>query len=204
MKYRPHQKKRLPANQLATYISEVVAEESEVTRYEEETPDIAPEDSLPTGERKRTSRTDSPVQTWDYISLSEESVVIKLIRTRSLVDTYYVAQRYANPSPLMSDGVVTFAEHILTTFIDLDTLINECGLTPDEHNLVTALMDGYTVRDLVEDDGIYKCSADVFTALDIAARKIVVRNNERWEKSVEMSHRRQCQKAIAKKKWRER
>lgn len=150
--------------------------------------------------RRKPLKTDSPVQTWDYISLSEESVVIKLIRTRSLVDALYAARQFANPDPLSSDGVVAFDEAILTTYIDLDSLINTCDLTGDETELVTDLMNGITIRDLVEDK-TYVCSADVFTALDLAARKIVEENNKRWECSVEMAHKRYCKKIIAEREW---
>lgn len=149
-------------------------------------------------------KTDSPVQNWSYISLSEEAVVIKLIRTRSSVDVFYTAQRYATPNPLDSDGVVGFSEDILTAYIDLDSLINTCDLTCDEINLVTNLMDGITVRDLVEDGNPYICSADVFTALDGAARKIVAKNNEKWEISMELAHKRNCKKVITEMKWKNR
>lgn len=144
-------------------------------------------------------KTDSPVQNWSYISLSEESTVIKLIRTRSLVDTFWVARQYANPDPLSSDGVVSFAEDIFITYLDLDILISECGLTRDETELVTGLMNGITIRDLVEDK-TYVCSADVFTALDVASRKIVEENNKRWKISVEMAHKRNCKKIIEERK----
>ena len=185
---------------MADHICDVVIEKTESNLFEE---NETRSEALPSDDNRHASlKTDSPVQSWNYISLSEESVVIKLIRTRSLVDTYYVAQRYADPHNILSsDGMVGFSEDILTTYFDLDALISECGLTCNEMTLVTALMDGYTVRDLVEDEGGYKCSADVFTALDLAARKIVTRNNERWETSMELAHQRRCKKTIAERAW---
>lgn len=173
----------------------------------------ATEDGMPSPKAPKSGSGKIAPSQWSYLSLSELSVVIKLIRTRSLVDTFYVAQRYANPmSPLSSDGLVDFAEDILTTYIDLDVLISECGLTEKEKFLVTRLMDGYTVRDFTDEGeeflrqnpetGKLKSgrpflyAAEVFRTLDEAARKIVTRNNERWMHSQELAHKRRIEKAL--------
>lgn len=121
---------------------------------------------------------------WGYLSLSEPSVVKKLIRTRSLVDEYYVAQRFANSTcPLSSDGGISFAEHILTTYIDLDSLIAGCGMTDEELGVISALMDGYCVSDITEELG-YESYTSVVSRLDTAVMKITSENKSRWLKFI--------------------
>jgi hypothetical protein len=87
----------------------------------------------------------------------------------------------------------------LTTYFDLDALISECGLTELEMDIVTSMMDGYTVRDIVEERD-YADGRAVLNRLDDAVEKIAFRNNERWAESIEKAHHRRCQKVIDKRK----
>lgn len=135
------------------------------------------------------------LQNWEYISLSEPRVVKTLIRTRSSVDSYYKATQYCDTlDPVVSDGRVPFDENILTTYIDLDTLIDECGLTDDEKDLVQKLMDGYTISELTEGDDPPRST--IFLLLDSAADKIVARNDERWAEAMDSAHRARCKKFV--------
>ena len=137
---------------------------------------------------------------WEYVSLSEPSVVKTLIRTRSFVDDYYNAVQFRTTmSPIVSDGMLIFDENILTTYIDLDTLIDECGLNDDELKVVNCLMDGMTINELARDMGMDSRST-VFLWLDTAADKIVARNDARWEETMERVHRNRCKRFIKKRK----
>ena len=153
-------------------------------------------------EEKTTTQTGSSthkISSWDYLSLSEHRVVKQLIRTRSLVDKYYTSVQYGSGNVLETSGVFTFDEDILTTYFDLDALISECGLTELEMDIVTSMMEGYTVRDIVEERD-YADGRAVLNRLDDAVEKIVFRNDERWSESIEKAHRRRCQKVIDKRK----
>ena len=153
-------------------------------------------------EEKATTQSGSSahkISSWDYLSLSEHRVVKQLIRTRSLVDKYYTSVRYGSGNVLETSGVFTFDEDILTTYFDLDALISECGLTELEMDIVTSMMDGYTVRDIVEERD-YADGRAVLNRLDDAVVKIVSRNNQKWAESIEKAHHGRCQKIINKRK----
>lgn len=106
--------------------------------------------------------------------------------------------QYGTGNILDTSGVFTFDEDILTTYFDLDALISECGLTKTEMWIVQAMMEGYTVRDIIQDKN-YADATAVFNRLDCAAEKIVTRNNERWMESIDMAHHRKCRNIIKKK-----
>ena len=75
------------------------------------------------------------------------------------------------------------SEPILCTYIDLDHLIERCGLSPWQREIVRRLMDGYTMLDIA------KLTDRALTTIDVqyrrAVEKIVRCNNEDWRQAME-------------------
>ena len=80
--------------------------------------------------------------------------------------------------PLASNGAYQMAEPILCTYMDLDSLIARCGLSPWQRDIVAQLMDGSTLSDIAE------ATERALTTIDVqfrrAIQKIVKRNNDDW------------------------
>lgn len=118
---------------------------------------------------------------WDYVSLSEHRVVAALIKNRSRVDaTYYMKAYNAVEHPLISQGVTQFSEPITVTYMDLDRLIETCGLTPGELEIVGLIMFGYGFTDIaaVKEVTVQAVNQMFNRAVD----KVVKRNNSNWKK----------------------
>lgn len=70
-------------------------------------------------------------------------------------------------------------EDVVCTYIDLDMLIETCGLSQTEKLIVSYLMQGYGLSDIAEYLGhARQTSNEMF---DRAVEKITAENNRRWE-----------------------
>lgn len=70
------------------------------------------------------------------------------------------------------------AEPVLCTYFDLDRLIENCGLSQGQREIVSLLMDGYTLSDIAEESGRGLTTVDV--QFRRAVEKIVQENNRLW------------------------
>ena len=78
----------------------------------------------------------------------------------------------------MTAGVFPLREDILCTYVDLDRLISEAGLTDEQHRVVNMCMDGHSLKDIADLSALALQTVD--TQFRRAVAKIVQRNNERW------------------------
>lgn len=112
--------------------------------------------------------------------LGEARTVRRLIRYRSRLDAAYMA---------MGDGAGDMAdcrmmdmdEPIRCTYIDLDRLIESCGLDGRQEVVVTLLMHGYTCGDIAEMLGLR--FEEVRVAYQDAVDKITAANDAHWRKA---------------------
>lgn len=71
------------------------------------------------------------------------------------------------------------------TYLDLDRLIETCGLTKGQKQVVDLLMDGYTESDIADMAG---CARDrVAQVFQMAIEKITARENFLWRKASHFS-----------------
>ena len=104
-------------------------------------------------------------------------MVKQLILQRSKLD----GSRGAHTEPQVLLGateMATLYEPVFLTYLDLDRLIAECGLSPSQHSIVKTLMEGYSLTDCAEMHGIPKQAA--FTHLNRAVDKITRQNDLNW------------------------
>ena len=113
---------------------------------------------------------------WDYMPLSDRVVVEHLIKHRSEVDPYYVEKHF--PSGLSPSGDMDFREPIFVTYADLDSLIESCGLSKHQRQVVDLLMLGYTKKDVA--DLRHDLQQTVEVHFNRAVRRIIKENNRRW------------------------
>jgi len=112
-----------------------------------------------------------------YVSYSDPDVVAKLIKERSRIDKYYTEEE-ASCNPMITNGTPVVVEDVLCIYIDLDSLIETCGLSPTEGKIVQDLMYGYTISDIAEYYKVARQTCD--TMFHRAVDKIVRENNKRW------------------------
>lgn len=82
----------------------------------------------------------------------------------------------------MSQGVTPMSEPVTVTYLDLDRLIDTCGLTDEEKRTVEMLMEGYTRGDIAELCDM--ATSEVRAVFKAAVDKIVERNEYEWHRSV--------------------
>lgn len=117
---------------------------------------------------------------WDYVSLSEHRVVATLIKNRRKVDSsYYMKLFGAVQHPLVSQGIAPFSEPITVTYLDLDKLIDTCGLTRAERTVINTIMFGYSFNDVA--DSKNTSVQAVNQLFNRAVDKVVKRNNLDWQ-----------------------
>lgn len=68
---------------------------------------------------------------------------------------------------------------MLCTYLDLDRLIMACRFTPEQNRLLEHLMDGLTIMDISEMDGLP--SERVERCFRNLVARIVRQNNRQWE-----------------------
>lgn len=112
-----------------------------------------------------------------YVSYSDPDVVARLIRERSRIDRYY-SEEEASFNPMVSNGTPVVVEDILCIYIDLESLIEACGLSPTESKIVQDLMYGYSISDIAEHYKVARQTCD--TMFHRAVDKIVKENDRRW------------------------
>lgn len=84
-------------------------------------------------------------------------------------------------SPLVSQGVAPMSEPVTVTYLDLDRLIEKCGLTDKEKFVVDLLMRGYTRSDIRDDTNL--ATETIAALLTSAVEKIVDMNEYEWHRS---------------------
>lgn len=79
---------------------------------------------------------------------------------------------------MASTHMIDMNEPLLTTYIDMDQLIEHCGLTKQQRMIVDMLMTGYSFEDIAE----LKESTDQTVRVQFrrAVHKIMRRNNQKW------------------------
>lgn len=78
-----------------------------------------------------------------------------------------------------TEGVFPLDEDVICTYIDLDDLIENAGLSETERKIVRYLMEGYGISDIAEYLGHARQTSEEMFAR--AVDKIVAKNNARWE-----------------------
>lgn len=86
----------------------------------------------------------------EYYPLTEERVVRELIRNRIKIDNTYAMKLYETDNPAVSNGVPPFDEDIICVYIDLDRVIERCGLSDMQMLVVKEMMKGYSAQDIGE------------------------------------------------------
>lgn len=104
-------------------------------------------------------------------------MVKELILKRTEYDRSFLPELYQD-NVLSTEGVFPLEDDVLCTYIDLDVLIEACGLSQMEQKIVDWLMQGYGLTDIAEVLGYVRQTAD--TMFDRAVEKIVSENNRRW------------------------
>lgn len=85
---------------------------------------------------------------------------------------------YQSGNPLETDGAVPMSEPITVTYLDLESLIDGCGLTEAQHAVVEMLMQGWSLQDIAD---VSHCEEkEVAGALTASVRMIVEENKRRW------------------------
>ena len=80
----------------------------------------------------------------------------------------------------MSQGVAPMSEPITVTYLDLERLIDTCGLEKNEKEVVELLMQGYTKGDIAD---LSNNSVEVIKRLfDQAVDKIIEQNEYEWHR----------------------
>lgn len=83
--------------------------------------------------------------------------------------------------PLMgATEMAEMYEPVFLTYVDLDRLIEQCGLSKAQRKVIGVLMAGYCITDCAEMLGIQKQVVDTY--LNRAVEKITVQNDKDWEK----------------------
>lgn len=77
-----------------------------------------------------------------------------LIQHRSDIDRFYAMEAHCGEDmEHQTSGGLVFNEDIVCTYIDLDALIDSCGLSELELLAITERMKGYSLRDVAEEHG---------------------------------------------------
>lgn len=79
---------------------------------------------------------------------------------------------------LSSNGSLDFVDNIINTYIDLDRMIADAGLSEAQKKVVEKMMQGWTSADIAEVFHVQPQTIDVH--LRRAVDKIVEANNRRW------------------------
>lgn len=123
-----------------------------------------------------------------YCPLSEERVVRLLIQMRGEIDQCHDILMYAEGNNIdSSNGVAPLNEDVSCIYIDLDSLIDGCGLNSYQRTVVDEMMKGYAVADIAEEFGWSR--ATVHAAYDAAVKRIVHENNRRWQRAMAAGQR---------------
>lgn len=114
---------------------------------------------------------------WAYLCLGEAKTVARLIANRSRLDGAFLPLM-EKPTVLGTAGIPTMYEPVYCTYLDLDRLIDTCGLSDGQRRIVDDLMSGYTLTDIAVAQGCAQQTVDVQYRRAVA--KITRRNEEVW------------------------
>lgn len=109
--------------------------------------------------------------------MGEARVVSNLIANRSKLDPAFYPSM-ANVDLNSTAGISLFSEPILCTYIDMERLIEECGLSKGERETVDYLMLGYSAADIAEHAN--KTRQTIETQFKRAVAKICAQNERKW------------------------
>lgn len=87
---------------------------------------------------------------FDYMPLSDPTVVLKLIENRMKVDESYASKIFPEP-PLSSSGGIVFVENIIDTYLDLDRAIFEAKMSSTQKGIVMLAMQGWSCSDIADE-----------------------------------------------------
>lgn len=83
-------------------------------------------------------------------------------------------------NPFMSQGVAPMSEPVTVTYMDLERLIDTCGLTDDEKKIVELLMLGYTKIDIKDTTDF--TMQNILALYNSAVDKIIEQNEYEWHR----------------------
>lgn len=112
--------------------------------------------------------------------MSDPNTIMRLILNRSKVDGAFSALR-EKQGYVEATEIATMHEPVFLTYVDLDTLIEQCDLSEMQRSIIYALMIGYSILDYAEMNNCLK--QNVYTQLNRAAEKIAQVNIENWERT---------------------
>lgn len=95
-------------------------------------------------------------------------------------------------SLLEAQGGFGIMEDILCTYMDLDRLIDACEFDETQMNVIKAVMDGYSTRDI--DDMRGWTSGRANNMLQAMTRRIMRENDRRWKQCYGVQHREEVRK----------
>lgn len=88
--------------------------------------------------------------------------------------------------PLMgATEMAVMDEPVFLTYVDLDRLIEQCGLSNLQRSVVNALMEGYYITDCADMLSIQKQAAIIH--LNRAVEKITAQNDKSWDEVYQKS-----------------
>lgn len=111
--------------------------------------------------------------------MSDVRTITQLILYRSRLDGAHAALQETQ-SLMNATEIATMYEPVFLTYVDLDTLIEQCNLASMQRRIIADLMLGYTITDCAER---YDCPKQaIATHLHRAAGKIAQQNELNWAK----------------------
>lgn len=109
---------------------------------------------------------------------SDPSVLSGLICNRMALDKSYKEKIY--PSGILSPtGGIVFNEQILSVYVDLDRLIEDCPLSKKQRAVIELLMRGYTIQDIAEETN--RDHSNISHIYARALNALVETHNRRWQ-----------------------
>ena len=107
-------------------------------------------------------------------------MIERLIRLRSKLDAFYFGAGIVS-GEMLGSYERDMDEPVRCTYIDLDRLIERCGLNAREQATVAMLMTGYTMDDIAE---TFECDVrGVRHTLRHASIKIANENDRQWQRT---------------------
>ena len=93
-------------------------------------------------------------------------------------------------NPLLTPGSVPMSEPITVTYLDLDRLIDTCGMSESQRQVVAMLMQGYSKSDIAEMS--HSTTDAVEKVLVRAIEKIIDQNEYEWHRSIAKQRKEMC------------
>jgi len=116
---------------------------------------------------------------FDYLKLTDESVLKNLILNRRKLDLYYDLDVDNARNIYSASECTIFYENILILYMDLDNLIKKTRLTKLQRWLVGELMYGYDFNDIIEDKGLD--INNIYLSFEKAIYRLRYQAEENWK-----------------------